>query len=116
MNDPHRSHHVTFLLTTLGPPGLWSSLLLVFSTCFNPFSFDCNKLVRYDPRGLNIANGKGSVITFRIYVTLTEEDTEISTIFSSKSCIFVSIGSKVEDFCFLGAESFGSVKFSVSWK
>jgi hypothetical protein len=116
MDSPHHSHHASFLLTTLISPGHRSSLLLFFHTFFNPSSFDCNKLVRSDPRGLNIANGKGSVITFRISVMPIEEDEEVPAIFSGGSCTFVLIGAKVEDFRFLGAESFGSTEFFASWK
>jgi hypothetical protein len=78
-----------------------------FST---PFSFDYNKLVGSDPRGLSIANEKGSVITFRISVTPIEEDKEVLAIFYAESCTFASIGARVEHFRFLGAESFGSAK------
>jgi hypothetical protein len=53
----------------------------------------------------------GSVITFRISVTPIEEDKEVPIIFSGGSSTFASIGAKVEDFRFLGAESFGSAKF-----
>jgi hypothetical protein len=90
------------------PSGRRSSLLLVFSTFSTPFSFDYNKLVRSDPRGLSIANGKDSVITFRIFVMPIEEDEEVPAIFPSESCTFISIGARVEVFHFLGAESFGS--------
>jgi hypothetical protein len=39
-----------------------------------------------------------------------EEDKEVPAIFSGESCTFASIGARVEDFRFLGAESFGYVK------
>jgi hypothetical protein len=37
-----------------------------------------------------------------------EEDEEVPAIFFGGYCTFASIGAKVEDFHFLGAESFGS--------
>jgi hypothetical protein len=52
----------------------------------------------------------GSVITFKISVTSIEEDKEVPAIFSDGSCTFASAGPKVEDFHFLGAESFGSAE------
>jgi hypothetical protein len=107
MHGPHHNHHTSFLLTTLIPPSRRSNLLLVFSTFFIPFSFDCNKIVRSYPKGLSITNGKGSVITFRISVTPIDEDEEVLAIFSGKSCNFVSIGARLEDFRFLGTKSFG---------
>jgi hypothetical protein len=109
-------HRASFLLTTLISPVAEVVFLSSAAPCSTPFSFDCNKLVRSDPRGLSIANGKGSVITFRISVTPIGEDEEVPTIFSSGSCTFASVGAKVEDFRFLGAESFGSTEFFCSWK
>jgi hypothetical protein len=41
---------------------------------------------------------------------LMEEDEEVPAIFSGESCTFTSIGARVEDFRFLGAESFGSAE------
>jgi hypothetical protein len=74
------------------PPGHQSILLLLFLSTFSiPFSFDCNKQVRSDPRGLSKANEKGSVITFRISITPIEEDEEVPGIFSGKSCNFVLV-------------------------
>jgi hypothetical protein len=108
MDGPHHNHHASFLLTTLISTSRRSKLLLLFRIFFNPFSFDCNKLVRSDPRGLSIANKKGSVITFSVSITLMEEDKEVPAIFSSEFCTFASIGARVEDFRFLGAESFRS--------
>jgi hypothetical protein len=65
---------------------------------------------RYDPRGLSIANRKGLVIIFNISITPAEEDEEVPAVFPGISCTFASAGAKIEDFRFLGAESFGSTK------
>jgi hypothetical protein len=40
----------------------------------------------------------------------------VPAILSGGSCTFALIGAKVEDFLFLGAESFRSAEFFVSWK
>jgi hypothetical protein len=53
-----------------------------------------------------MANGKGSVVTFNISEIPTQEDGEVSIVFSSTSSTFVSAGAILEDFHFLGAESF----------
>jgi hypothetical protein len=55
-----------------------------------------------------MANGKGSVITFNIFETLTEEDREVPAVFSGTSCTFVSARAILADFRFLGAKSFDS--------
>jgi hypothetical protein len=105
---------VSFLLTP--PPSFLPVTEAVFfpSAPFStPFSFDCNKLARFGPRGLSIANRKGSVITFNISVTPTEEDEEVPIVFSGTSCTFTSAGAKIEGFRFLGAESFSSAEIFV---
>jgi hypothetical protein len=110
VHDPHHSHHTLFFLTTSVPP-ITEAFFFSSSTPFSiPFFFDCNKLVRSDPRGLGKANGKGSIITFRISITPIEEDEEARGIFSGKLCTFVSMWPKAEDFRFLRVESFGSAE------
>jgi hypothetical protein len=110
MDSLHYIYHLSFLLTPAFPP-VAEAVFFPFVLFSTPFSFDCNKLVRSDPRGLSIGNGKGSVITFNIYVTPTEEDKEVPTVFSGTSCTFTSAGAKIEDFRFLGAKSFDSAVF-----
>jgi hypothetical protein len=41
----------------------------------------CNRLVRFGPRGLSMANRKGSDITFNVSETPIEEDGEVPTVF-----------------------------------
>jgi hypothetical protein len=72
MDSLHYSHHSSFLLTTSISP-VAEAAFFPFKICSIPFSFDFNRLVRSDPRGLSIANGKGSVITFNIFVTPIED-------------------------------------------
>jgi hypothetical protein len=115
MDSPHHSHHVSFLLITLISPVAEVVFFSSFAPFSTPFSFGCNKLVRSDPRGLSIANGKGSAITFRISVTLIEEDEEVLAIFSSGSCTFASIGAKVEDFHFWEPKASAPLNFFVPW-
>ena len=71
-------------------------------------SFDYKRLVRSNLRGLSIANGMGSFITFRIFETSTEEGEEELVVLSGTSCTFVFTGDILTSFRFLGAESFGS--------
>jgi hypothetical protein len=81
-----------------------------FPSVAEAVSFDCNRLVRSDLRGLSIANEMGLVITFRISKTSAEEGKEAPIVLSDTSCTFVSTGDILASFHFLGAESFGSAR------
>jgi hypothetical protein len=73
MDSLHYVHHSPFLLTpTL--PLVAEAVSFPPEVCSVPFSFDCNRLVRSDPRGLSMANENGLVITFNISKTPTEKD------------------------------------------
>jgi hypothetical protein len=78
LNSLHHIHHSLFLL----PPA--------FPSVDGAVSFDCERLVRSNLRGLSSANGMDSVITFRIYETSVVEGEGGPIVFSSTSCTFVS--------------------------
>jgi hypothetical protein len=81
MDSLQYNHHSPFLLTLSISPVV-EVAFFPSELCSIPFSFDCNRLVRSDPRGLSIANGNGSIITFNISVTPAEEDEEVPAVFS----------------------------------
>jgi hypothetical protein len=70
-------------------------------------SLDYKRLVRSNLRGLSSANGKGSVITFKISKTSAPEDEEGLIVCFGASCTFVFSEDILTSFCFLGADTFG---------
>jgi hypothetical protein len=107
VHGPHDSHHASLFLNIFFPrlpKDLFWFLLQRLSQYFSPLA---NKLVKFDPRGLSIAKGKGSVITSRISVTTIEEVEGVSRTCFDGAGIFFSTQLASEDFRFLRPEDFG---------
>jgi hypothetical protein len=71
-------------------------------------SLDCKRLVRSNLRGLSSANGKGSVITFKIFESSAVEDEEGLIVCFDTSCTFIFSEDILTSFHFLGSDTFGS--------
>jgi hypothetical protein len=80
---------------------------LFFPSAVEETSFDYQRLVKSNLRGLSSANGKGLVITFKNFETSVAEDEEGFIVYFGTSCTFVSSEDILTSFRFLGADSFG---------
>jgi hypothetical protein len=100
----------------VGVYSMASSIFIIRRFFWPPFppsaaeeiSLVCKRLVSSNLRGLSSANGKDSVITFKISETSAAEDAEGLVVCFGTSCIFVFSRDISASFRFLGADTFVS--------